>query len=229
MSTNDIPRRAFVNKMIPAELSIRESVQSVERLAAHPLLTDAVVMLGDAQRKVADWYDQHATGEQQEHARTTTEIQQPAPVSATEPDAVRMLREGMRGQHALFNVNQEYVCAVAPLLEYIDALTARLAATERERDDVIACARGTSMDDAAIHSMRKYIAEKINIEDERNDLAVRLAEAERVTEEQVERAAIALYASTGANASSFRTEHHYAQKTYYDKARRALTAARGGG
>ena len=57
--------------------------------------------------------------------------QQPAPVSATEPDAVRMLREGMRGQHALFNVNQEYVCAVAPLLEYIDALTARLAEAER--------------------------------------------------------------------------------------------------
>lgn len=110
-----------------------------------------------------------------------TITQQPAPVSATEPDAVRTLREGMRGQHALFNVNQEYVCAVAPLLEYIDALTARLA------------------------------------------------KAERVTEEQVERAAIALYASTGANASSFRTEHHYAQKTYYDKARRALTAARGGG
>jgi hypothetical protein len=55
----------------------------------------------------------------------------PAPVSATEPDAVRTLREGMRGQHALFNVNQEYVCAVAPLLEHIDALTARLAEAER--------------------------------------------------------------------------------------------------
>lgn len=61
--------------------------------------------------------------------------QQPAPVSATEPDAVRMLREGMRGQHALFNVNQEYVCAVAPLLEYIDALTARLAEAERVTED----------------------------------------------------------------------------------------------
>lgn len=59
------------------------------------------------------------------------EAKNPAPVSATEPDAVRMLREGMRGQHALFNVNQEYVCAVAPLLEYIDALTARLAEAER--------------------------------------------------------------------------------------------------
>lgn len=66
-----------------------------------------------------------------------TITQQPAPVSATEPDAVRMLREGMRGQHALFNVNQEYVCAVAPLLEYIDALTARLAEAERVTEEQV--------------------------------------------------------------------------------------------
>lgn len=104
--------------------------------------------------------------------------QQLAPVSATEPDAVRTLREGMRGQHALFNVNQEYVCAVAPLLEYIDALTARLA------------------------------------------------EAERVTEEQVERAAIAL-----ANCNGFALAE--CSKTlaaaFRADARLALTAARGGG
>ena len=61
----------------------------------------------------------------------------PAPVSATEPDAVRTLREGMRGQHALFNVNQEYVCAVAPLLEHIDALTARLAEAERVTEEQV--------------------------------------------------------------------------------------------
>ena len=48
-----------------------------------------------------------------------------------------MLREGMRGQHALFNVNQEYVCAVAPLLEYIDALTARLAEAERVTEEQV--------------------------------------------------------------------------------------------
>ena len=65
------------------------------------------------------------------------EAKNPTPVSATEPDAVRMLREGMRGQHALFNVNQEYVCAVAPLLEYIDALTARLAEAERVTEEQV--------------------------------------------------------------------------------------------
>jgi len=74
--------------------------------------------------------------------------QQPAPVSATEPDAVRMLREGMRGQHALFNVNQEYVCAVAPLLEYIDALTARLAEAERVTEEQVLAMRVIGMTDA---------------------------------------------------------------------------------
>jgi hypothetical protein len=43
----------------------------------------------------------------------------------------------MRGQHALFNVNQEYVCAVAPLLEHIDALTARLAEAERVTEEQV--------------------------------------------------------------------------------------------
>jgi hypothetical protein len=73
-------------------------------------------------------------------------MEQPAPVGATEPDAVRMLREGMRGQHALFNVNQEYVCAVAPLLEYIDALTARLAEAERVTEEQVERNRVEIMD-----------------------------------------------------------------------------------
>ena len=102
----------------------------------------------------------------------------PAPVSATEPDAVRMLREGMRGQHALFNVNQEYVCAVAPLLEYIDALTARLA------------------------------------------------EAERVTEEQVERACVAVAA---ANQTPWPTGDVAFDQRIRRRMHTALTAARGGG
>lgn len=107
-----------------------------------------------------------------------TPIEQPAPVSATEPDAVRMLREGMRGQHALFNVNQEYVCAVAPLLEYIDALTARLA------------------------------------------------EAERVTEEQVERACVAVAA---ANQTPWPTGDVAFDQRIHRRMHTALTAARGGG
>lgn len=43
-------------------------------------------------------------------------------------------------------------------------------AIEAERDDVIAICRGTQMDDAAITSMRKYVEEKIRIEDERDAL-----------------------------------------------------------
>lgn len=43
-------------------------------------------------------------------------------------------------------------------------------AVETERDDVIAICRGTQMDDAAITSMRKYVEEKIRIEDERDAL-----------------------------------------------------------
>ena len=120
--------------------------------------------------------------------------EQPAPVSATEPE-----RRTHDPVGALISLPC-YVCGKEererPMTlsdkwrhedpnDCIGTLRARLAKAERERDDVIACARGASMDDAAIHSMRKYIAEKIKIEDERNDLAVRLAEAERVTEEQV--------------------------------------------
>lgn len=74
------------------------------------------------------------------------------------------------------------------MARHIDSLQTRLTATERERDDVIACARGASLDDAAIHSMRKYIAEKIKIEDERNEFAARITELERVTftDEQID-------------------------------------------
>ena len=45
-----------------------------------------------------------------------------------------------------------------------------MRAIEAERDDVIAICRGTQMDDAAITSIRKYVEEKIRIEDERDAL-----------------------------------------------------------
>lgn len=53
----DIPRRADMQRWIPAEHQINEALQAVEALGAHPELTGVVTMLSDAQRRLADWYD----------------------------------------------------------------------------------------------------------------------------------------------------------------------------
>lgn len=52
------PRRNCVDLWCPAEKAISDAVQAVEREGAHPALTDAVVLLGQAQEKVADWYEE---------------------------------------------------------------------------------------------------------------------------------------------------------------------------
>lgn len=54
---NTIPRRAFLNKSTPEELLLRKAIAEVENLGAHPLLTDVVVLLGQARDKLADWVD----------------------------------------------------------------------------------------------------------------------------------------------------------------------------
>lgn len=54
---NDIPRRARVDQWTPVEKTINEAVQSVERVGAHPWLTEAVTLLQAAQSKVADYID----------------------------------------------------------------------------------------------------------------------------------------------------------------------------
>jgi hypothetical protein len=56
----DDNRRADINKMIPAELEIREARIKVEALGAHVRLTDASYHLSEAQSAVADWAE--ATG-----------------------------------------------------------------------------------------------------------------------------------------------------------------------
>jgi hypothetical protein len=48
------PRRSNVLHFTPAEKAIREATQAVEEAGAHPLLTEAVMLLSDAQSKVAD-------------------------------------------------------------------------------------------------------------------------------------------------------------------------------
>lgn len=58
--SNDIPRRNRFDLMTPEEKSIYEMVGEVEKLGAHPLLTDCVVLLDEARAKLADWVDEQA-------------------------------------------------------------------------------------------------------------------------------------------------------------------------
>lgn len=51
------PRRSSIPHMTAAELAIRAAVQVVEEAGCDVLLTDAVVLLGKAQEKVADYVD----------------------------------------------------------------------------------------------------------------------------------------------------------------------------
>lgn len=52
-----IPRRNRIDRFSPAEKAIYDAMQVVEAAGAHPLLTDAVVLLVQARDKVADFVD----------------------------------------------------------------------------------------------------------------------------------------------------------------------------
>jgi hypothetical protein len=54
---SEIPRRIRIDKFTPAEKAIFDAVQVVEQAGTHPLLTDAVILLGQAREKVADYVD----------------------------------------------------------------------------------------------------------------------------------------------------------------------------
>jgi hypothetical protein len=56
--SNEIPRRIRIDLMTPAELAIRNAMAEVEKAGADVLLTDAVILLQQAQNKVADFVDQ---------------------------------------------------------------------------------------------------------------------------------------------------------------------------
>lgn len=49
--------------MTTEELAIRDLMGRIESLGAHPLLTDVVVLLSEAQRKLADWIDMGVSSE----------------------------------------------------------------------------------------------------------------------------------------------------------------------
>ena len=53
----DPMRRHRDDQRTPAELAIGQAMEAVEGAGAHPLLTDAVVLLGQARDRVADFVD----------------------------------------------------------------------------------------------------------------------------------------------------------------------------
>jgi hypothetical protein len=57
VSAYGFPRRHCLYLFTPAEKAIYDALQAVEAVGAHPLLTDAVVLLGQARDKVADYVD----------------------------------------------------------------------------------------------------------------------------------------------------------------------------
>ena len=57
----DFPRRHRVELMCSGELAIRQAIGVVEEMGADVLLTDAINLLGEAQDKVADYYDKTLT------------------------------------------------------------------------------------------------------------------------------------------------------------------------
>lgn len=57
LTEDGIPRRIRVDLYTPAETAIRNAMLAVEDAGAHPLLTDAVILLGQAKDKVADFVE----------------------------------------------------------------------------------------------------------------------------------------------------------------------------
>lgn len=55
--SNEIPRKCKLELMSPGELAIHEAKQIVEAMGCDERLTDAIVLLIQAQDKVADFVD----------------------------------------------------------------------------------------------------------------------------------------------------------------------------
>ena len=56
-AADGLPRRRDIEQMEPAELAIRQALLAVEAMPAHPDLTEAVILLSQAQNHVADFID----------------------------------------------------------------------------------------------------------------------------------------------------------------------------
>ena len=57
LMVDGIPRRKRMDRWSPGERAINDLKQKVEHLGAHPLLTDVVILLGNAQDRLADWVE----------------------------------------------------------------------------------------------------------------------------------------------------------------------------
>jgi|WetSurMetagenome_2_1015567.scaffolds.fasta_scaffold1507625_1 hypothetical protein len=53
----DFPRRKQLDKMEPEELALFALTQQIEKMGAHPLLTDVVILLGEAREKLGAYVD----------------------------------------------------------------------------------------------------------------------------------------------------------------------------
>ena len=54
---NSFPRRARLDLLHPIEIAIMGTVDNIEGLGADLLLTEAVLLLGRAREKIADWLE----------------------------------------------------------------------------------------------------------------------------------------------------------------------------
>lgn len=73
---NDIPRRAYVQKWTAPERAIKDAVRAVEAAGAHPLLTDAIILLQQAFEKIADYTDQATPDENPEMSENNRSLLQ---------------------------------------------------------------------------------------------------------------------------------------------------------
>lgn len=60
VAEKEFSRRIRIDLLTPPETAIREAMLAVEAAGAHPLLTDAVGLLGQAREKVADYIEINA-------------------------------------------------------------------------------------------------------------------------------------------------------------------------
>lgn len=58
----ELPRRMYLDRLVPAELAIVEAMSKVENMGADIKLTEAIVLLGQANDKVADFVDAQLRG-----------------------------------------------------------------------------------------------------------------------------------------------------------------------
>lgn len=56
-NSDEILRRNCLDLLVPSELAVWQAKQAVEESGCHPLLTEAVILLAQAQNKVSDYVD----------------------------------------------------------------------------------------------------------------------------------------------------------------------------